>query len=125
MRLLVGEPKAQAERARAFVVEQNGLGRKVAVSDLVVAEAYFALHAHYGVPKRRAIEALLQFLRSPSVALEPGGQAVEALETALAGPSRPGFVDRLIHGQYVRHGVQFASFEQASRKLAESILLEA
>ncbi len=125
MRLLVAEPESQAERARAFVVELNGLGQTAIVSDLVVAEAYFALHTHYSVPKREAVAALLRLLCSPSVELEPGGNAVAALEAALAGSSRPGFVDRLIHAQYDRIGVRMASFEKASKKLAESILLEA
>jgi len=125
MRLLTGEPEAQAEYALRLVGELNSLGRKAMVSDRVVAEACFALHFHYDVPKREAMEALLDLLRSPSVEGEPGGSAVGVFEAMLDGPGKPGLVDRLIHAQYARVDARTASFERASQKLADSIFLKA
>ena len=55
VRLLVGEPAAQAAAARALVDAHAG---EVFVSDLVVAEAYFALRHHYDVPHPETVAAL-------------------------------------------------------------------
>ncbi len=123
MRLLTGEPPAQAERALALLKETEAVGGRVVVSDLVVSEAYFALHAHYGVPKREAVLALLEMLLSGLVSPEPDGCAVEALRAAARGPQRPGLVDRLIHAQYMSRELRLVSFEKASRKLSQALVL--
>ena len=125
VRVLTGEPPAQAERARGFIWELHRRGRRAIVSDLVVAEAYFALHAHYGVPKRKAIEALLALLDAGVVLPEPGGRSVDVLRAMTAASGSPGFVDRLLHAQYLRAAGQVASFERAFRKLPNTVVLEA
>ncbi|MEM8867873.1 MAG: hypothetical protein AAGC73_06365 [Verrucomicrobiota bacterium] len=43
LRLLVGAPKAQAEAAEKELNRRTAKGEAIAVSDLVVAETYFAL----------------------------------------------------------------------------------
>ena len=48
LRLLLGQPADQAARAVAFLDELSRGGHHAVVSDLVVAEAYFALQHHYG-----------------------------------------------------------------------------
>ncbi len=124
MRLLRGEPRAQAERALHFLGELFAEGQKATVSDLVVAETYFALHTHYNVPKKEAVQTLSEFLRSGLVALESGGSALEALSAAATSSQKPGFVDRLIHAQYLKTAGGMISFERAGAKLEGVVVLK-
>ena len=123
LRLVTGEPRAQAERALRFMRDLLAEGRGAVVSDLVIAEAYFALQAHYSVPKKEALRALARFLGSGMVSPEPGASAPDALREALSSASKPGFVDRLIHVQYAGSGCGLASFERAAAKLGKAIVL--
>jgi predicted nucleic-acid-binding protein len=118
LRLLVGEPKAQAKSA---VVELNRLsaeGKQIAVSDLVVAETYFALQHHYKVPKKEALDTLKKFLNAPEV------KSLGAASVVLAEPNlsraNPGFVDRLIHANYLSLTAGMLSFEKAAKKLSRT-----
>lgn len=123
LRLLVGEPAAQAEAAAAALARVKHGGAAVIVSDLVVMEAYFALHAAYNVPKKEALNALAEMFRSGDVRPEPGGCAQEILNECLTSSSKPGFVDRMIHAQYRNHGAHLATFEKASDKLPDAEVL--
>lgn len=58
LRLLIGEPAAQAERAWRALTEARAAGDATVLSDLVVSETYFALQHHYRVPKAEALEQL-------------------------------------------------------------------
>lgn len=98
-------------------------GQVEIVSDLVVAEAYFALRAHYQVPKEDAVQALIKFLKSPFIAIEEGGCALDALSDMVGVPAKPGFVDRLIHRQYQKCAGGMVSFEKAAAKLANVTIL--
>lgn len=115
LRLLVGEPAAQAVRARDLLDELFEAGEKAAVSDLVVAETYFALQYHYQVPKREALEALRAFLGSEEIV--GAGAALAVLQTPRLASAKPGFVDRLIHQGYLQDGGAMASFEKSAGKL--------
>ena len=115
LRLLLGQPVDQARRAVAFLEELGGRGDKAVVSDLVVAEAYFALQYHYGVPKKEALSALRQMFADGEI--ESQGVAAEVLEAEGLASAKPGFVDRLIQGGYIRSGGSMATFEKASGKL--------
>jgi len=55
LRLMLGQPADQAARAVALLDELSRSGRHAVVSDLVVAEAYFALQHHYDVSKKDAV----------------------------------------------------------------------
>jgi predicted nucleic-acid-binding protein len=116
LRLLIGEPKRQAERAWRSMVEARSAGDETVVSDLVVSETYFALQHHYGVPKAKALEqlrALFDFGQVSSL-----GCAAEVLKTPGLENAKPGFVDRLIHGGYVVGDVdRVLTFEKAAGKL--------
>lgn len=115
LRLFVGEPKAQAENAVKELDQLITEGKQIAVSDLVVAETYFALQHHYDVPKREALKTLKEFLDAPEVS------ALGAAPTVLAEPNleraNPGFVDRLIHAEYLSKAAGMLSFEKAAKKL--------
>lgn len=123
LRLLVGEPSDQAHAAVRFITEAASAGRQVTVSDLVVTEAYFALQAHYGVPKHEAAQSLADLLSSQLILSESKGCAFAALRASLASSGKLGFVDRLIHAQYVQDEACLATFEHAAKRLAHTIVL--
>ena len=108
VRLLVGSPADLAQAALDFVRQSRIDGVKVVVSDLVVREAYFALHAHYDF-------------------VEPadGPGILTVLTAAVRSSARPGFVDRLIHDQYRRASARRATFEHAAGRLAGTTVLAA
>lgn len=123
LRLLTGEPPDQAERAMQFLQDLSARGGRAVLSDMVVAETYFALHAHYGVPKREALSGIRSLLESGDVEPSADGCALDVLRQMEHAPQKPGFVDRLIHGQYLRSARNVASFESAFRKLRGGIVL--
>ncbi|MFA5264175.1 MAG: PIN domain-containing protein [Opitutaceae bacterium] len=115
LRLLLGQPADQSQRAVAFLGEVARRGDRAVVSDLVVAETYFALQYHYGVPKKEALAALRRMFADGEI--ETQGIAAEVLATDGLASAKPGFVDRLIQGSYVMSGGAMATFEKASGKL--------
>lgn len=117
LRLLIGEPAAQATKAVAMLDELRASGKKGVVSDLVVTEAYFALQYHYEVPKQLALDKLREFLESPEV--ETTGQALSILAQPNLSKAKPGFVDRLIHAQYLQTASGMMTFEKAAAKLPQ------
>ena len=118
LRLLIGEPKAQAEAAVKELDQRFAKGERLAVLDLVVAETYFALQHHYEVPKQEALDTLKEFLEAPEIV------ALGVTQTVLAesklGHANPGFVDRLIHADYLASTAGMLSFEKAARKLPKT-----
>lgn len=116
LRLLLGQPVDHAQRAVAFLEAAARRGDQAIVSDLVVAEAYFALQHHYDVPKKEALAALRRMFDDGEI--ESQGVATEVLALEGLASAKPGFVDRLIQGAYVASGGAMASFEKASGKLS-------
>ena len=121
LRLLVGLPKDQARRAVAYLDRLFEEGTRAIVSDLVVAEAYYALQFHYDVPKDEALDSLRTFLCSDEI--EGVGVAARVLQTVNLAKVKPGFIDRLIHQQYAKHGATMATFEHAAKKLTGTLVL--
>lgn len=115
LRLLLGQPADQAARAVAFLDELSRGGHLAVVSDLVVAEVYFALQHHYGVPKRDALLGLRRLFASGEI--KPLGAAAVLLSADGLATAKPGFVDRLIHGAYAASSAGMATFEKAGGKL--------
>lgn len=120
LRLLIGEPVIQANKAVAMLDNLRATGKKGVVSDLVVAEVYFALQYHYKVPKQLALEKLREFLESPEV--DATGQALLILAQPNLGKAKPGFVDRLIHAQYLQTASGMMTFEKAATKLPHATI---
>ncbi|HEY5961796.1 MAG TPA: PIN domain-containing protein, partial [Polyangiaceae bacterium] len=121
LRLLVGEPEDQSQKAIAFLEMLARQGKKPVVSDLVVAETYFALQHHYGVPKKDALQALRLMFSEGEIA--SSGAAAEVLVTSGLASAKPGFVDRLIHRAYTDGGGTMATFESSAKKLPSVRLL--
>jgi len=115
LRLLVGEPLALVNRAVAELDRMRQDGKQGAVSDLVVSETYFALQYHYDVPKQVALDKLREFLESPEIM--PLGEALSILQQPNLAKAKPGFVDRMIHAEYLKKASSMVTFEKASAKL--------
>ena len=115
LRLLLGVPVDQAARAEAFLDEVARSGSRAVVSDLVVAESYFALQHHYGVPKSEAQAALRRMFAAGEI--EASGSAGKVLSLPGLSSAKPGLVDRLIHGAYTSGEGTMVTFEKAAGKL--------
>ncbi len=111
LRLLIGEPAEQAERARVLL--QTAV-ESIGISDLVVGETYFALRHHYSVPHVEAIRALLALLQDPKVLALGVARRVLADPAALrVGKHTVGLMDRLILADYKREGLELLTFDRA------------
>lgn len=116
LRLLVGRPAAQARLARQRLQAAHERGDAILVTDLAIAEAYFALHYHYGVPKAEARARLLEMATSRVVTVSPP-EAVWALE-----PSKgAGVVDRLIHARHRAGGAVSWTFDHEMAALEGAV----
>lgn len=124
VRLLTLDPPDIASQAMAYLRERQAAGDTVCVSDWVLAETYYALQHHYGVPKKEALDALRQFTATPGV--KASEIATRVLALAGLESAHPGFIDRLIHQQYLHEGVsEVATFERSARKLPHMRVLDA
>lgn len=122
LRLLTGQPTEQAERARVLVASAAS---PVLVSDLVVAETYFALRHHYAVPHGEVVSVLADFLADARVRATAIARHVLADLAMRASSKRaPGLVDRLIHSGYASDDVPLVTFDRALARLPEARLLE-
>ena len=113
LRLLTGLPEPQFERARAGLETAIAHGEPVFVTDLVLAETYFALVAHYEMPKTEARRLIHAMITSKTVDVEPGSAAVAAFGEARG----PGPVDRLIHGRHTHMNASTWTFDDRLRRL--------
>jgi predicted nucleic acid-binding protein len=120
LRLLIGEPRAQAEVARRRIERALIAGDKVVVTDLVVAETFYALRHHYAVPQPVALSRLQEFFSAGVVQVEPVGIA-EALGQGARGHA--GVVDRLIVARYRALGATTATFDRRQARLEGGALL--
>jgi predicted nucleic-acid-binding protein len=87
----------------------------VLISNLVIAEAYFACQHHYGITKADVIVGLHSLLSKRTFLVHPDALALLAQEGIAS--AKPGFLDRLIHAEYAELGAPLAIFEKAARKL--------
>jgi predicted nucleic acid-binding protein len=115
LRLLTGMPADQAKRALDDIQERISRSEAIVVSDLVIAETYFALHYHYQVPKAEALKLLEAFLAESGVSSL--GFALRVLGTPNLATANPGFVDRLIHAEYAAKAGLMLTFEKKAARL--------
>ena len=116
VRLLIGRPRDLALKALSFLLESQRAGDRIQVSELVVAEAYYALQHHYGVSKRDTLATLRGFFGTAGIEAE--GDLTKLLATPRLASAKPGFIDRVIHASYRRSGAeQLVTFERAAAKL--------
>lgn len=118
VRLLTGEPPAAARAAARRLEAAADANERVAVCDMVVIEAYHALHYHYGVPQPEALALLRRFLVSGVVHPEPVDM-MPALTTTGAGLS-----DRVIHARYRGLGAITLTFDRRQADLEGAVRLK-
>ncbi len=124
VRLLIGKPEDLAAVALDYVLERAQAGDRVLVSDWVVAESYYALQYHYQVSKKDTLGALRSLFTTPGI--QASAEMGEVLSTRNLESAKPGFIDRLIHSNYLRAGaVEVATFERAAAKLSGVRVLSA
>jgi predicted nucleic-acid-binding protein len=117
IRLLTGEPAPLAELALKLMKEVQARGGVVAVSDLVLAESYYALHYHYLAPKAEALARLKDFVLSDGI--ECTGSAKSILSLKGLSALSPGFIDRMIIDHYFTTGAdEVVTFEKAAKKIS-------
>jgi len=116
LRLLTGEPDAQARCAFEELRRVRDGGEDLCVSDLVVAKVYFAFHYQYGIPQPEALRRVALFLTESGV--RALGVAAEVLAARGPAAGKPGFVDRLIHAESLRSVKKVLTFEKAGERLA-------
>ena len=119
VRLVVGEP---VEPSRGREAPAGG-GRPRYRVGLVAGETYFALRHHYRVPHGRAVAAMRALLADARVG--PTGVALEVLDALSDEETAPGLMDRLIHGDYRRHGFELLTFDRDATKLEGARLIQA
>lgn len=116
VRLLAGEPEDLALAALLDLNRRLRAGQRVLVSDWVLAETYYAFQHHYRASKEETLAALRSFVGTSGV--ECTAEATEVLATPRLASAQPGFVDRLLHRDYLRAGAQeMVTFERAARRL--------
>jgi predicted nucleic-acid-binding protein len=123
LRLLVAQPPQLFRTASVFLAEQHAAGVSIHVSNLVLAEAYFALQAFYQLSKSDAIDAIASFGKAGGVTITTTAREVLALPNLAS--AKPGFVDRLIHGESHAAGHTFVTFEKAAKKLPATLVIPA
>ena len=121
IRLLVQQPALLYDCAALFLEERLAANANIQVSDLVLAEAYFALQSFYRVSNADALQMLLAFVATPGIEVSLSARAV--LSQPGLATANPGFVDRLIHGAAQGAGQTLVTFEKASRKLPGTLVL--
>ena len=121
MRLLMATPLDQFQEATRFMKQQLEAGLTVHVADLVLSEAYFALQSFYQLTKGESISAILAFVEHGGVTISPNATGVLALPNLSS--AKPGFVDRLIHGESHGQDHTLVTFEKASKKLPSTLVL--
>ncbi len=121
VRLVTGRPEHQAATARTLLERLERIGATALISDVVVAEAFFALRHHYRIPDTLALEQLALVFDDPAVV----GESAPAVLAGLPSASEPGFVDRLIlqHARDRRHGL--LTFDRALAALPGADRLDA
>lgn len=118
LRLLTGEPTSEARLARARIERAHATRESIVVTDLVLAEAFFALHHHYGISKEEARSHLRRMTGAGVVTVSPA----EA-EWALRESSGAGLADRLIHARHRSEGAVTLTFDKKMAALEGAVRL--
>lgn len=118
LRLMTGEPRAVATKVQERLLEVHRLRQTVVVSDLVLAEAYWALKFHYAFEPEDIRKSFLAMLTSGLVHAEPGSAVLSVLQSQTSG--KAGFVDRLIQARYEIDGLTTLTVDKAQAKIGRS-----
>jgi predicted nucleic acid-binding protein len=107
VRHLTGDPRAQAQRATAFL----GAGRVLILVDVVLAELVYVLSSYYGRPRDEVAAAVRSLLALRSIAVRDAQLLLRAIELFEGG--RLDFQDAYLVAAAERTGVRrIASFDR-------------
>ena len=118
LRLLTGQPQDLAVRALTRYQDGIAAGDDFCVSDVVAAEAYFALQQHYRKTKEEALEALRGFSSGEGISFSQNFAA--SINTPNIHKANPGFVDRMLVSGYREKGQITLSCEKSFKRLADT-----
>ena len=118
LRLLTGQPQDLAVRALTRYQDGIAAGDDFCVSDVVAAEAYFALQQHYRKTKEEALEALRGFSSGEGISFSQNFAA--SINTPNIHKANPGFVDRMLVSGYRERGQITLSCEKSFGRLADT-----
>ena len=115
VRIITAEPSELAAKVATRVAGIIAEGDTCLVSDVVVAETYYALQYHYGFTKAEAISDLRQI--AETLGFEFSLSAKSVLSLPRADKASPGLVDRILAGEYLSRDATTLSCELDFRKL--------
>ncbi len=115
LRILTNHPRPLATKVIEAAYRRCQAGDVFEISDLVLSEAYYALQASYGVSKENAITLLRRISKAHGFSVSDSAKETLAIENL--HKAAPGFIDRLIHGEYAQKGVKTVTCEKSFRKL--------
>ena len=121
VRIISGLPEGAAEKVGERIASEIANGDDFAVSALVLSETYFALQYHYAFTKEEALQSLLAFTRTDGIRVAESIRAL--LESPNLATAKPGFVDRMIVGEYATVGSDTYSCEKSFRRLDGTVVI--
>ena len=121
VRIISGLPEGVAEKVGERIAAEIAGGDDFAVSALVLSETYFALQHHYAFTKEEALQSLLAFSCTEGIRVAESIRAI--LESPNLAKAKPGFVDRMIVGEYAMAGSDTYSCEKSFRRLDGTVVV--
>ena len=115
VRIITAEPPELAAKVATRVAGIIAEGGTCLVSDVVVAETYYALQYHYGFTKAEAISDLRQIAETLGFEFSQSAKAALSIPRAVA--ASPGIVDRMLAGEHLSRDATTISCERDFRKL--------
>jgi predicted nucleic acid-binding protein len=110
LRLLTGQPRAQAQAAAALMARADAGELRLRLCPPVVAEVVWVLTSAYDVPRERVADVLTSFLASGGLVVEEGMLLVAAL--AQMAEQRVDFVDAYLAAKARLSGAPVATFDR-------------
>ena len=115
MRILTNHPRPLATKVIMEAYGRVQDGHLFDISDLTLSEAYYSLQASYGVSKADALTLLRKISEAKGFVVSKHAKDVLAIPNI--AKASPGFVDRLIHGEYFADAKTTVACEKSFRKL--------
>ena len=115
MRILTNHPRPLATKVIMEAYGRVQDGHLFEISDLTLSEAYYSLQASYGVSKADAITFLKKISEAKGFVVSE--HAKDVLAVSNLAKASPGFVDRLIHGEYFAGAKMTVACEKSFKKL--------
>lgn len=122
LRILTNEPRQLAANVAMWIHVRQLRGDLFVISDLVMAEAYYALQYHYGFTKEEALKTLNVIANAKGFSVS--GWTKDILSLPNLAKATPGFVDRMIHGAGFAAGQTTLSCEKSFRRLLNTEIVK-